>query len=619
MRVRLNRISIADFKRIAELTVDLSPITALVGGNTSGKSSALQAAQLGVSVLQAAFRRTRTNGTAEFAGTVSNDAVLFRPTEHLLDLRRGGPSTQNLGYSISYVGEDLDTGDVKQVTIGIKRGKNANIAITRDGDDEFAAALANIDHPFSILTPGLSGIPIREEWRTKGAMDAAVMHGDANLYLRTVLDHLFTRDLDEATKVAWKTHRDILMLPDGGWKTFSSLLDRCYPGTRIVVNHDQRRDRYVGVDVGNESTWVTLDMSSTGMLQVIQILAYACFYAPPLLLLDEPDAHLHADSQSRLYEALRGVANETQTRILFASHSPQLIQRLMYDPDASLVWMSGGAEVPVDEARRPAIPVLMTLGALSAGADAFDPARSTIVLTEDKLTRPVTSLARANGAPENVAVLSYNGCGNLPAARLLANMITDMRHDAKVIIHRDRDFRTDAEMAFELATAAVDRQRNGVQRVSEIFTPFNDVEHSFAQPEHLKHVFAGKLEPAIVDAVIADVTQLKRDELVYAARVARDQFKQSLYDVPRKRTKPEWAAMGMPDQPPNIAGFIPANGNTPVAFEHCHGKKLMDGLRHAIHHQVQGASQVSENTIYSASAHLQAPTWADAFAAPQVV
>jgi hypothetical protein len=614
MRVRLDRIVITDFKRIAELTVDLSPITAVVGGNTSGKSSALQAAQLGVSVLQAAFRRTRANGTAEFAGTVANDAVLFRPTEHLLDLRRGGPSTQNLGYSISYKGEDLDTGELKHVILEIKRGKNANIAITRDGDDDFAAALADLDRPFSILTPGLSGIPMREEWRTKGAMDAAVMHGDANLYLRTVLDHLFTLDLDEAAKAAWKARREILVLPDSGWKTFSSLLDRCYPGTRIVVNHDQRRNRYVAVDVENGDTSVTLDMASTGMLQVIQILAYACFYAPPLLLLDEPDAHLHADSQSRLYEALRGVASRTQTRILFASHSPQLIQRLMYDPDASLIWMSNGAQVPVDDARRPAIPILMTLGASSAGADAFDPARSTIVLTEDKLTRPVTALARANGAPDNVAVLSYNGCGNLPAARLLANVIADMRHDAKVIIHRDRDFRTDAEMAFELGTAAVERERNGVQRVREVFTPLNDVEHSFAQPAHLKHAFAGKLEPALVDAVITDVTQLKRDELVYAARVARDQVKQSLYDSPRKRGKPEWAATGMPDQPPNIAGFIPANGNVPVSFEHCHGKKLMDGLRSAIHHQVHGPSQVIENTIYAASAHLQSPAWNDAFA-----
>ena len=612
MRIRLDKIVVNQFKRIETLTIDLKPMTALVGGNTSGKSSALQAAQLGVSVLQAAFRGFRSNGTPDFAVTLANDAVLFRPTELLLSLRRGDGATQNVGYSITYSGVDLDTNAAKETTIEVRRGKNANIAIIRSGDDDFAAVLADEDRPFSILTPGLSGIPMREEWRTKGAMDAAVMHGDANLYLRTVLDHLFTRDLDDLAKTSWRTGLDIGRLPDSGWKTFSKLLDRCYPGARIIVDHDPRHDRYVKVEVESLDSRVTLDMASTGMLQVIQIIAYACFYAPPLLLLDEPDAHLHADSQARLYEALKGIASETQTRILFASHSPQLIQRLMYDPDAVSVWMSEGAAVPVDEAQRPAIPILMTLGALSVGAAVFDPSRPVILMTEDKLPRPVTVLAKANGAPENLAVVSYNGCGNLPAARLLANMITDMRPDVRIIIHRDRDFRTDPEMQFEIATAAAERQRNGVARVTEVFTPLNDVEHSFAQAAHLKQLFDA-VAPELMDAAITDVIAFKRDELVSAARAAREQVRSSLYDVPRKRAKPEWAATGMPEHPPPIGDFIPANGLVPVAFDHTHGTMLMDGLRPKIHHLEGGASQLSNDRIYATTGHLQSPNWVAAF------
>lgn len=612
MRVRLDKIVINHFKRIESLEIDLQPLTALVGGNTSGKSSALQAAQLGVSILQAAFLGIRPNGAPEFAGTVANDAVLFRPTERLLDLRRGGPATQNLGYSITYRGVDLDTNTDKGVTIEVRRGKNANIAITRFGDDDLAAVLADGDRPFSIFTPGLSGIPMREEWRTKGAMDAAVMHGDANLYLRTVLDHLFTRDLDETARTAWRLKRDISTLADSGWKTFATLLDRCYQGTRVIVEHDHQRDRHVKVEIEIPGTRVTLDMASTGMLQVIQIIAYACFYAPPLILLDEPDAHLHADSQARLYDAFRSIAAETQTRILFASHSPQLIQRLMYDPDAAVVWMSEGAKVPVDDAQRPAIPILMTLGALSVGADAFDPARPVILMTEDKLTRPVSVLAKANGAPDNLAVLSYNGCGNLSAARLLANMITDMRPDCRIVLHRDRDFRTEAEMQFELSTAASERLRNGVNRVAEVFTPLNDVEHSFAQAAHLKEVFNDRA-PELIDAVIADVTTFKRDDLVNAARVAREQILSSLYNVPRKRGKSEWVASGMPNDPPPISQFVPANGLVPVAFQHSHGKKLMDGLRPKIHHHVGGSSQESDNKIYTATSHLQTQDWTAVF------
>ena len=236
-------------------------------------------------------------------------------------------------------------------------------------------------------------------------------------------------------------------------------------------------------------------------------------------------------------------------------------------------------------------------------------------MTEDKRTKPVTALAFANGAPQNLAVISYNGCGNLPAARLLANMITDMRPDAQIILHRDRDFRTQPEMKFEIETAAAERQRNGVTRVTEVFTPLNDVEHSFAQAEHLKARFP-QLAPEVIDAAISDVTTFKRDQLVAAAHKARDQIRTTIYDSPRKRGKPEWAQCGMPVDSPANAGFVPENGNVPVAFEHSHGKMLMDGLRPRIHQHVGGATQDCENMIYSSSNHLLAPNWIEAFNIP---
>lgn len=62
MQVRLDKIVMNHLKRIQSIEIDLRPVTALVGGNASGKSSALQAAQLGVSILQAAPRGIRANG-----------------------------------------------------------------------------------------------------------------------------------------------------------------------------------------------------------------------------------------------------------------------------------------------------------------------------------------------------------------------------------------------------------------------------------------------------------------------------------------------------------------------------------------------------------------------------
>ena len=106
---------------------------------------------------------------------------------------------------------------------------------------------------------------------------------------------------------------------------------------------------------------------------------------------------------------------------------------------------------------------------------------------------------------------------------------------------------------------------------------------------------------------------LKRDELVQAAREARAQIQDTIYESPRKRRKPEWAASGMPDVPPAARDFVPANGLVAVAFEHSHGKMLMDGLRPKLHQLVGGASQASNEKIYTATGSLASPDWATAF------
>lgn len=50
------------------------------------------------------------------------------------------------------------------------------------------------------------------------------MHGDANLYLRTVLDHLYTRDMDGMAKAAWSRNRDIDFYQTADGKPFLNSL-----------------------------------------------------------------------------------------------------------------------------------------------------------------------------------------------------------------------------------------------------------------------------------------------------------------------------------------------------------------------------------------------------------
>jgi hypothetical protein len=70
-----------------------------------------------------------------------------------------------------------------------------------------------------------------------------------------------------------------------------------------------------------------LDISSagSGFLQVLMLLGF--FYARPasVLLLDEPDAHLHVVLQKQVYDRLREVAGARGSQLLIATHSEVLV------------------------------------------------------------------------------------------------------------------------------------------------------------------------------------------------------------------------------------------------------------------------------------------------------
>lgn len=70
-----------------------------------------------------------------------------------------------------------------------------------------------------------------------------------------------------------------------------------------------------------------LDVSTTGsgFHQVLLILAFMFAHPSSLILLDEPDAHLHVLLQKQLYDILRSLCHERKGQLVIASHSEVLI------------------------------------------------------------------------------------------------------------------------------------------------------------------------------------------------------------------------------------------------------------------------------------------------------
>ena len=132
---------------------------------------------------------------------------------------------------------------------------------------------------------------------------------------------------------------------------------------------------------------------------------------------------------------------------------------------------------------------------------------------------------------------THNSCGNLAGARQLARLLIELRQDVHVLIHRDRDFRTVEEIAFEKAVFDNWLKSTKVERVAEIFTPMNDIEHCFLQPAHLANVLTGQLDMKRIEDILTDVIAVQRDHITDAIRTARRVIESSLYKSERMQKK----------------------------------------------------------------------------------
>lgn len=448
--MRLTAIQVTNFKRLANVPINLRDINLVVGGNNAGKSSLLQAIHFAVSAAVAG----REQGETTFAA----DSLTYLPAADFVSLRHGQPYQNSTDQPFSgVVFSAVVNEELAEYKISIRRGRNyGNISCDRDGNYlALGSRITDSIRPFSIYVPGLAGVPQFEEFRPKRAVVRGVASGDANLYLRNVLHLLkLTGRLDGL--VQW--------------------MRRLFTGFALDVRFDTEKDTRITVSVTIANRSAPLELVGTGVQQALQIFSYVCLFEPLLLLLDEPDSHLHPTNQYALAEALKIVASESQTCVLASTHSKHLVDALY--GDANLIWLRDGqlAEQGVELSR---LSLLMDLGAL----DTFDKLGNGeidfVVLSEDTHHSMLkTVLASSGFAADRTLVFSYKTSSSLYSAYLLVDFIRQIAPNSRVIIHRDRDFMTDAEVQFVSAKIAL-------QGAQPFITRWCDIEAYYCQASHV--------------------------------------------------------------------------------------------------------------------------------------
>ncbi|HOO49133.1 MAG TPA: AAA family ATPase [Saccharofermentans sp.] len=505
----INKITIENFKSIEKIQLNLKQINILVGGNNSGKTSILQALQFGCSIIQTINITSVIpwQRKGDYSRSIEPGELVYSPLKDVSALAIGGKLKQGDKYTIklSYFNEDS-----LEYKVSIKQGKNRNIVATINKSD-LAKQFTSLDRPVCVYVPGLAGIPYNEEYKSEGLVRKAAAKGDANSVLRNIL-YLLS-----------KTSTD--------WNNFNNTLKSMFPNISISILYNEKTDDYIDISITEEiestsdtgaviknTRTLPLDAVGTGVLQAIQILSYIYVYHPQVLILDEPDAHLHPNNQRKILDMLFSIAVEKEFQLIISTHSRHVIDAS--DTTANIMWVKNGKCIEEDIDY---IKILLDLGALDSGDLLKNGLIKCVFLTEDSTDRKMLeTVIEASGFNlSETDIWSYNGCTKVDSALILAEFIKKHAPSASIVIHRDRDYMTTDEIQDY-------KDKICVNGNNCFITLGSDIESYYLSPEHIHNIFSD-IPLSDAQSIIQEATNIREDESIKIFIDSRFRTEQTYY------------------------------------------------------------------------------------------
>lgn len=321
----VHKVILRHFKRFREDSFDIFDTIILAGPNNSGKSTLLQAiavwnlalkrwiTERGPSSGSKAKQRTGVaitrkdftaiplremnllwtdRSTALSREELAQEQKLGTPRKLLIELRGKFPSKEwSLAFEFTYRYPDL-------------------IHVKPSDETPIEPILREIEKFQVIHVPPFSGIGAEETRYDLAYQELLIGQGKPGDILRNLLLEVYREKHQEWSELC-EVIQDIF-----GYK----LLPPEYNGRPFIVFEYQ--PLFHGRKVQPK---LDISCAGSGFLQVLMLLGF--FYARPasVLLLDEPDAHLHMILQKQVYDRLRTIARNRGCQLLIATHSEVLI------------------------------------------------------------------------------------------------------------------------------------------------------------------------------------------------------------------------------------------------------------------------------------------------------
>lgn len=313
----IRKVVLRRFKGFREVVFDLPGHVVLAGPNNSGKTTLLQA----IAAWDLTLRRwreiyeTKKQNGHYVKAPIARQAFLAVPlrsfdllwNERVYKEPIEIEVTSDAGWSLCM---ELVPDTTEQIFVRPKTARPAN-AVTQ-------AAVT------TAFVPAMSGVAIEEPFygspATVEAMLGRVRAGDV---LRNLLFHASQQE--------------------DAWRAIQSSVRELFGYELLVPNASIA---FIQADYRTRKDGPVYDLMSagSGFQQVLMLLCFLHTRPGSVLLLDEPDAHLHVVLQDAIYGELKRVAAEKNSQLVIATHSEVILNaadiaevRTAFDPSKALV------------------------------------------------------------------------------------------------------------------------------------------------------------------------------------------------------------------------------------------------------------------------------------------
>lgn len=322
----LTKVTIRNFKRFAEVVVELGNPVVFIGPNNSGKTTVLQALALWDLGLRRLQERQR-NGTAAVDPEGVPNATINR--RDLIGLPV--PNTGMLWKGNQWRQQSRDEGGdrwsprliIEIILEGVSEGRRWEYGLGFYYANEESFYCFPLSSPKGGLNP-----PIPPEVRSQRIAFLPPMSGLAANEPRLELGRLNVLLGEGRTaEVLRNLCYHIVTSPEGNdnWRRLKARISGLF---HIELDDPEYIPERGEITMAyRDPSGIHLDISASGrgLQQTLLLLAHLTLNPQSVLLIDEPDAHLEILRQRQIYQMLSEAARERGSQVILASHSEVIL------------------------------------------------------------------------------------------------------------------------------------------------------------------------------------------------------------------------------------------------------------------------------------------------------